>query len=151
MLVNRLFKQMKQNNFYIIFIASLLAIIVAYFTEYVFALEPCSLCILERIPYLILQCIALIAIIKPNFKKIMSYFVVITALVEIILALYHIGIERYIFIESAVCQVTGKSCSEVSFRFMNLSMAEWNLVYISLLLYYFIKLERNNGAFTRRS
>jgi disulfide bond formation protein DsbB len=151
MLVNKLFKQMKQNNFYIIFIASLLAIIVAYLAEYIFALEPCSLCILERIPYLILQCIALIAIIKPTFKKVMSYFVVITAIVEIILVLYHIGIERYIFIESAVCQVTGKSCSEVSFRFMNLSMAEWNLVYIIILLYYFIKLERNNGAFTRRS
>lgn len=151
MLINILLKRIKQNNFYIIFFASLLAIIIAYFAEYVLKLQPCSLCVFERIPYLILQCLALIAIIKPRLSKVMSYIIIIIGLIEVMLIIYHVGIEHYIFVEYAVCQKTGKACSEVNFRFMNFSMAEWNLIYIITLLLYFIKSERKNGAFARKS
>lgn len=150
MRIDDFIKKIKQNNFWIIFLGALLAIIAAYFAEFVGKLAPCSLCIFERIPYLMLQCIALLAIIRPNWHKFMSYMVIITGLIEICLAIYHIGIEHYIFNESYICQASEVSCSAVAFKFMNLSMAEWNLVYIIALLYYFIHQERKNGEFTRR-
>ena len=123
MFIKKNINTLMRNNFSIIFIGSFLAIIVAYFAQYIGKLEPCSLCIFERIPYLALQCIALVAIICPRMHKVMTYMVIAVGLIEIILALYHVAIEHYIFTESLVCHATGKACSEVAFRFMNLSMA----------------------------
>ncbi|OYW80846.1 MAG: hypothetical protein B7Z27_03075 [Sphingobacteriia bacterium 32-37-4] len=59
--------------------------------------------------------------------------------------------EHYLFEESYVCQLIRSGCNVVHFRFMNFSMAEWNLAYIIGMLYYFIKVERKNGVFTGRS
>ena len=77
----------------------------------------------------------------------------LSIIAEIVLASYHVGVERYIFEDSHVCQVqnglnstiqemlsAGKiasTCSEVSFRFMNFSMVEWNLLYAVFLFYWF--------------
>ena len=151
MLINKFLKLVKQDKFWIIFFGSLFAIIVAYAFEFIGKFKPCALCILQRIPYFALQCIALIAVIWPKQRRCMSYMVAIMALFEVALAAYHVGIEHYIFDESSTCRAIDSGCSTVYFRIMNLSMAEWNLIYIIALLYYFIKLERKNGLFTRRS
>ena len=56
-----------KNKFYlkIIFLFSLIAIISAYFIEYILGHQPCNLCLLERIPYVInIVLITLIFILK---------------------------------------------------------------------------------------
>ena len=53
----------KKNLFRLTFLISLFALISAYFIEYILGHQPCNLCLLERIPYMV----ALIIIII-NFR-----------------------------------------------------------------------------------
>ena len=48
--VSNLINKIKQDVYLLIFVASSLAIIGAYVAEFVFHLQPCILCIYQRIP-----------------------------------------------------------------------------------------------------
>lgn len=143
-------KKIKNNVYWVVLLASSFALIVAYFSEYFFGFVPCSLCLLQRIPYAILFLISIVFILKPKGRKIHSLLVILLCLIEFGLVTYHVGIEHYVFEQSAVCQLNiGANqlpdCSQVHFKFMNLSMAEWNLFYILALLYYFCRQEIKHG------
>ena len=134
----------------------------AYLSEVVLSLRPCILCVYQRIPYFILVFIASIAVYFPSSKKFIRLFIALLIMAEIGLAFYHVGVEHYIFEESYSCQSNHQignmlstnslisTCSEVHFRFMNFSMAEWNLIYSMGMLIYFIYKEKQNGFFTWR-
>ena len=143
-------EKIKNNSYWVILLASSFALIIAYFSQYFLGFMPCSLCLLQRIPYAILVLISIIFILKPKRRNLNSLVIIAFCLIELGLAIYHVGIEHYIFEESAVCQLNFDpnqltSCNQVYFRFMNLSMAEWNLFYILALLYYFCKQETKYG------
>ena len=50
----------KKNFFRITFLVSLFALIFAYFVEYVLGYQPCNLCLIERIPYMLALIIIII-------------------------------------------------------------------------------------------
>ena len=69
-----------KNEFYlkIIFIVSFTALIFAYFVEYILGHQPCNLCIVERIPYIIsIILIAVIFIVKKN-QKFLTLLLILT-------------------------------------------------------------------------
>jgi disulfide bond formation protein DsbB len=131
-------------------IASALALIIVLIFQYIFKFQPCSLCVLQRIPYFLILIISIIGVIKRNLRQIVSCLIVVLLFSEIGLAIYHVGIEHYIFEENYLCQLVTKevSCNQIMFRFMNLSIAEWNLIYCLGLLYYFIYKGKHDGYFT---
>ena len=151
--VSNLINKIKQDAYLLIFVASSLAIIAAYVAEFVFHLTPCILCLYQRIPYFLLIIFSLITLLASITRQYLRFVISLLTMVEITLASYHVGVERYIFEDSHVCQVqnglnstiqemlsAGKiasTCSEVSFRFMNFSMVEWNLLYAVFLFYWF--------------
>lgn len=140
-------KKDRQNSFFVMLLASIFALFIAYISQYLFNMLPCSLCILQRIAYALLILLSMLALYFPRNQKSLGLFVVLACIAEAALAAYHVGIEHYIFAESSICQLiqnphTASSCALVNFRFMNLSMAEWNLLYIMGLLYYFIKIRK---------
>lgn len=151
-MINKIFN----NVFQTIGAMSLLALIVAYLAEILGKLNPCMLCVYQRIPYIILCIFALFALVFTSKKKLCKILIPIFLLIEIAFAFYHVGVEHYIFEESHICQfkttatssiVTTKiagNCSDIYFRFMNLSMAEWNLIYAIIMLSYFIYREKND-------
>lgn len=157
-------KELKNNIvndvFWQIAAASLFAIALAYLSEIILGLSPCILCIYQRLPYFFLAFVALLASYKPNWKKYLRYVIIFLFKIEIGFAFYHVGVERYIFDENYTCNHSNQvgnvlstksiasSCSDVSFKFMNFSMAEWNLIYSLFFLGYFIYKERKNGFFT---
>ena len=51
----------------IIFLFSFIALISAFFIEYVLGHQPCNLCLIERIPYALF-----VILITINFKKVKS-------------------------------------------------------------------------------
>lgn len=139
-----------RNNFAFIFAVSGLALLLAYSSEIFFGLKPCILCVYQRIPYFIIIIISSITFLNSRFKKIAFFLIVLSLIAEIILAGYHVGIERYIFEENHLCQNLNNdisifnlasNCSQVQFRFMNFSMAEWNMFYAIFCLFYFNKLK----------
>ena len=135
----------------LILIVSFVALISAFFIEYVLGHQPCNLCILERIPYVIAIVIILLNYKFSQFEKIFLVLLVIVFLTATILSVYHFGIEQGFIEESLVCdlkngsEATSKeeilkqlqeqkvSCKDVTFKIFGLSLTTYNIV-ISILI-----------------
>lgn len=160
MRLTELANNIKQDSFWQVMVISFFALVLAYLSEIILDLRPCILCIYQRIPYLILLFVSLLSIKFKSIKKFSRFFIVFLFILEISLAFYHVGVERYMFEESHTCQDNhqlgsllstvqlASNCSQVSFKFMNFSMAEWNLFYSFGFLCLFVYKERENGFFT---
>ena len=155
-----------KTEFYlkIIFLFSFIALISAFFIEYILGHQPCNLCLIERIPYLAsLILISLIFIIN-KFEKAISGIVLLFFIFGSVVSLYHVGIEQGLFSESLVCDLgssnvnmskedllkqlqnkTPISCKDVTFRFFGLSLATINTVISILLSGIMIKVIKNYG------
>ena len=135
----------------LILFVSFVALISAFFIEYVLSHQPCNLCILERIPYLMA---IIIIVLNYKFIHLEKYFTLLLILVFLaatILSLYHLGIEQGFIEESLVCdlkkgsdlvskedilkqlQEKNISCKDVTFKIMGLSLTSYNIL-ISLLI-----------------
>ena len=89
----------------LIFIISILALVSAFFIEHALGHQPCNLCILERIPYLMA---IIIIVLNYKFVHLEKYFILLLILVFLaatILSLYHLGIEQGFIEESLVCDL----------------------------------------------
>ena len=140
-------------SFYLklIFIISLLTTISAYYIEYILGHQPCGLCIIERIPYMLSLIILLVNYI---FKRIEKYFILLLICVflfSLIISIYHFGIEQGFLEESIMCNVKDGvnilskeqlllelqkkvvSCKDVTFRILGLSLTTIN-IFVSLFL-----------------
>ena len=135
----------------LILFVSFVALLSAFFIEYVLGHQPCNLCVLERIPYVIAIVIILLNYKFSQFEKIFLVLLVIVFLTATILSVYHFGIEQGFIEESLVCDVkngsgvTSKeeilkqlqeqkvSCKDVTFKIFGLSLTTYNIV-ISILI-----------------
>ena len=143
---------------------SFLSLAIAYFIQYVLGHEPCNLCLIERIPYLVsLILISLIFIIN-KFEKVIAGILLLFFIFGSVVSFYHVGIEQGFFSESFVCELgsssgnmskedllnqlqtkTPISCKDVTFRFFGLSLATINTVISILLSGIMIKGIKNYG------
>ena len=135
----------------LIFIISILALASAFFIEHALGHQPCNLCILERIPYLMAIVIIILNYKFVHLEKYFILFLIIIFLVATILSLYHLGIEQGFIKESLICdlkkgsdllskedilkqlQEKNISCKDVTFKIMGLSLTSYN-IFISLLI-----------------
>ena len=134
----------------IIFLFSFIALISAFFIEYILGHQPCNLCLIERIPYILsIMIIIAIYLIKKN-QKFLVILLILTFIFSFAISFYHFGIEQGFFQESSVCGVKSLtetitkedllkqlnektiSCKDVTFRIFGLSLTSINIV-ISLL------------------
>ena len=128
---------------------SLSMILFALILEYLFGFTPCSLCLLQRYPHIL---VAITSVWLLFFRTHSLFIYPLNTLVmafSIILASYHVGVEQGIFQGPQTCSssnlssVSDKSaeallrdilntsvvrCNEVTWSFMRLSMASWNLI-----------------------
>ena len=134
-----------------IFLVSIIALVSAFFIEYILGHQPCNLCILERIPYLLAIILVLLNYKFTQFKKFFVLLLAIIFLAGTILSLYHLGIEQGFIQESLVCdlksgsnllskeeilkqlQEKSVSCKDVTFKIFGLSLTSYNIL-ISLLI-----------------
>ena len=135
----------------LIFLISIIALSSAFFIEYVLGHQPCNLCILERIPYLMAIIIIVLIYKFINLEKYFILLLILVFLVATILSLYHLGIEQGFIEESLVCdlkkgsdlvskedilkqlQEKNISCKDVTFKIMGLSLTSYNII-ISILI-----------------
>ena len=92
-----------------IFLVSIIALVSAFFIEYILGHQPCNLCILERIPYLLAIILVLLNYKFIQFKKFFVLLLAIIFLAGTILSLYHLGIEQGFIEESLVCDLKSGS------------------------------------------
>ena len=149
----------------LIFLISLVSIISAYFIEYILGHQPCNLCLIERIPYVLsIILIILNYFLEKNEKFIILLLIIIFAF-SLIISIYHFGIEQGFFEESAVCGIKNSaeiiskdellkqlqekniSCKDVTFRIFGLSLTSINIlisfILTILLTKIFISYEKN--------
>ncbi len=149
----------------IIFLFSFIALISAFFIEYVLGHQPCNLCLIERIPYgLSIILIMAFFLIKKN-RKFLVMLLILTFIFSFAISFYHYGIEQGFFQESSFCgvkslpesitkedllkQLSEKiiSCKDVTFRIFGLSLTSINIVisllFIITLIKIFYKYEKN--------
>ena len=144
-------KDRRQLLIKIIFLVSTVALLSAFFIEYILGHQPCNLCIFERIPYLLAIIIILFNLKFNQFEKFFILLLVIVFLFGTILSLYHLGIEQGFIQESLVCdlksgsnllskeeilkqlQEKNISCKDVTFKIFGLSLTSYNIL-ISLLI-----------------
>jgi disulfide bond formation protein DsbB len=135
----------------LIFLISIIALVSAFFIEYVLGHQPCNLCILERIPYLLAIIVILLNYKFIHFEKFFILFLSIIFLAGAIISLYHLGIEQGFIQESLVCdlksgsnllskeeilkqlQEKSVSCKDVTFKMFGLSLTSYNIL-ISILI-----------------
>ena len=136
-------------NFILLF--SIFALLAAYFIQYILGHQPCNLCLIERIPYIL----AIVVIVSSfQFKKYEKSYLALLSLIffsSTLISLYHVGIEQGFIDESLVCDLSSKnnylttedllkelnektiSCKDVNFRILGFSLATINVVF-SLIL-----------------
>ena len=135
----------------LIFLISIVALASAFFIEYKLGHQPCNLCVLERIPYLLAIILILLNYKFNHLEKYFMILLIIVFFVSTILSLYHLGIEQGYIQESMVCdlksgsnllskedilkqlQEKSVSCKDVTFKIFGLSLTTYNIL-ISLLI-----------------
>ena len=135
----------------LILLISIIALISAFFIEYILGHQPCNLCILERIPYFLAIIVILLNYKFIEFEKLFILFLTIIFLFGTVLSLYHLGIEQGLIQESLVCdlksgsnllskeeilkqlQEKSVSCKDVTFKMFGLSLTSYNIL-ISILI-----------------
>ena len=144
-------KNIKNLLIKFIFLVSIIALVSAFFIEYVLGHQPCNLCVLERIPYLLAIIVLLLNYKFIQFEKFFMLLLTIIFLTGTALSLYHLGIEQGLIQESLVCdlksgsnllskeeilkqlQEKSVSCKDVTFKMFGLSLTSYNIL-ISILI-----------------
>ena len=135
----------------LILLFSVFALIAAYFIQYVLKHQPCSLCLIERIPYLLSIIVISICLFTRKFEKLSLLVLSLIFFSATLIAFYHFGIEQGFIRESLVCDLNIESnnlskeallnqlktlpvnCKDVTFKIFGLSLATFN-IFISLIL-----------------
>ncbi len=158
-----------QINVYlkIIFLISLISIISAFFIEYVLGYQPCSLCLIQRVPYGL--CIILI-IVNYFQRKDEKFIILLLSLIfsfSFLISFYHFGIEQGFLKESAVCNVKNASdivsreellkqlqlktvsCRDVTFRIFGFSLTTFNVIISLIFVTLLTKIFKNYEKFKK--
>ena len=135
----------------LIFLVSIIALVSAFFIEYILGHQPCILCIYERVPYFLAIVIILFSFKFNQFEKFFILLLTIVFLVGAILSIYHLGIEQGLIQDSLACDLKSGSnllskeeilkqlqekrvsCKDVTFKIFGLSLTSYNIL-ISLLV-----------------
>jgi len=137
--------------FNLILLFNMFALFTAYFIQYVLKHQPCNLCLIERIPYILSIIVISICLFTKKLEKLTLIILSLIFFSATLISFYHFGIEQGFIKESLVCNLNIESnnlskeailnqlktvpvsCKDVTFKIFGLSLATFN-VFISLAL-----------------
>ena len=153
-----------QSFFKIVLIISVFSIVSAFYIEYILGHQPCNLCLIERIPYILSIFLIVLNHIFIKKDKFLIILLFITFVASFIISIYHFGIEQGFFNESTICGVKNTngiiskeellkqlnekiiSCKDVTFRILGFSLSSINIIssfiIICLLLRFYVIYEK---------
>ncbi len=153
-----------QSFFKIVLIISVFSIVSAFYIEYILGHQPCNLCLIERIPYILSIFLIVLNHIFIKKDKFLIILLFITFIASFIISIYHFGIEQGFFNESTICGVKNAngiiskeellkllnekiiSCKDVTFRILGFSLSSINIILsfiiICLLLRFYVIYEK---------
>ena len=141
----------RKTTLHLILLFSVFAVTAAYFIEFILGHQPCNLCLIERIPYVVSIILILLLLFIKKFEKFFLIILSITFIIAFIISFYHFGIEQGFIKESLVCDLNSNntdltkeallnqlnevtvSCKDATFKVLGLSLATIN-IFISLII-----------------
>ena len=143
----------KETYLKIIFLVSFITLVTAYAIQYILGYQPCNLCIIERVPYMLA---IIILVFNYSFQKNEIFYSILLLLIfkfSFLISFYHFGIEQGFVNESNVCGINNVglttkedllkslqeiniSCKDVAFKVFGLSLTTYNML-ISILMFLF--------------
>jgi disulfide bond formation protein DsbB len=138
----------------LIFSATIFALLFVFTMQYGFDLQPCVLCLWQRVPMGLAAALSLAALLwKPygNHTQVLLALCALAFIVETGLALFHTGVELHWWLGTSGCAIqplNGNSaedlrtqllhtvvarCDQISWTFLGLSMANWNVPFSAML------------------
>ncbi len=151
----------------IIFCISLVSIISAFFIEYVLGHQPCNLCLIQRIPYVMCLILIILNYLIEKDEKFVILLLILIFSFGFLISFYHFGIEQGFFKESAVCtmkntsgiiskeellkqlQIKIVSCKDVTFRIFGFSLTTFNILINLFLVILLINIFKNYEKFKK--
>ena len=132
----------------------------AYYIQYFMKIPACKLCLYQRIPYIFSLIVLIYIYVIKNCNFYVVWILIFAVFINIILSLYHVGIENDFFSEPGVCDVKNNidnpdmllenlkknilvKCKDVYFKIYGLSLASINfLISIVLIILYALLLKK---------
>lgn len=135
---------------YLVAWASGLALVAAFFAQYVLGLHPCQLCLIQRIPFALALVLAVLAL-SPNAagrrRTVLIGLAGLALMVNSGIAFYHVGVERHWW--AASCSgstgdvaanvqelaaalsgpAPGQPCDQPAWQWQGITMASLNVMY----------------------
>ncbi|MDB9731528.1 disulfide bond formation protein B [Candidatus Pelagibacter sp.] len=155
----------QKTTLHLILLFSIFALSAAYYIEYILGHQPCNLCLIERIPYVLSVVIILLFIFIQKFEGFFLIILSITFIIASIISFYHFGIEQGFIKESLVCDLNSNntdltkeallnqlkeitvSCKDATFKILGLSLATINiftsLIIATITIKLFLTYEKN--------
>ena len=160
-----MFKIKNKTIFNLILLFSIFALFAAYFVQYILGHQPCNLCLIERIPYILAIIITTLSFVFKRYEKIYLILFSLIFASATLISFYHFGIEQGFIKESLVCDLSAQSnslttedllkelkektisCKDVTFKIMGLSLATINtimsLILSAIIIKLFLNYEKN--------
>lgn len=164
-IIDYLARKQQKSCLEILLFCSILALIFAYISQYVFGLEPCILCFYQRKPFYLIAILSFFGrffLQKKSLQNLIIMICIALLAINASIAFYHAGVEKKIFAGPSTCssssldeasdleELTRKieqsqaiRCDEPQFYFLKITMAGWNFVYclglIALILWLLIR------------
>ena len=153
--------------FWIIFLISFISLISAFFIEYKLGHQPCNLCLIQRIPYVLSIILIILNYFLKKNEKFIILLLILTFSFSLTISLYHLGIEQGYFEESTVCglknasdiiskeellkqlQEKNISCKDVTFRIFGFSLTTFNILLSFLIIVILTKIFKNYEKFKK--
>ena len=150
-----------------ILVFSILSLSIAYFIQYVLGHQPCNLCLIERIPYLLAMILIVVNYFFLNNEKFLILLLVVTFIFSLSVSIYHFGIENDFFEESAICKlqdltefitkeeileqlkVKTVSCKDVTFKIFGFSLTTINIFLNLFIIILLINIYKNYEMFKK--
>jgi len=121
----------------------------AYTAQFGFGLDPCVLCLYQRVPFAIAIMLGLAGLWRPQWLGMIFTLAVAAFAINGAVAVYHVGVEQHWWVSAVGCggklptQIStadlfasldkkpAKSCDAVDWTMFGVSMAGWNILFSS--------------------
>jgi len=159
-----------KNIFFLVVLFSIVAILSAFFMQYILGHAPCKLCIYQRIPYYIIILLGIVTVFFPKILKLSSFFLILLLITEFLISNYH-TLSTYEIISYSGCEsaeipddikqlkealmsdTLTVSCSNANLKYFGIPLSIYNsffsLMFLIVITFY-VRKEKNQKTQTSR-
>ncbi|NQU57638.1 MAG: disulfide bond formation protein B [Rhodospirillales bacterium] len=131
-----------------IFLVAIGTMALALSAQYIFKLDPCILCLYQRVPFVLTGLLAVMALRLKVSSPLIPLIIILCGLIYLSgagIAIYHVGVEQHWWVSgctgdlsetvtldqlrASLMQKPAKSCDDVDWTLYGISMATYNVFF----------------------